>query len=72
MKSRNRDRESQPIFLPIIFGVAALSAGAFGLSKGAEGAGSMLEAEEKRKKLVKLYETYQNRLKGTSKIAKWT
>jgi len=38
MKSRNRDRESQPIFLPIIFGVAALSAGAFGLSKGAEGA----------------------------------
>jgi hypothetical protein len=50
--------------LPIIFGVAALSAGAFGLSKGAEGAGSMLEAEEKRKKLVKLYETYQNRLKA--------
>jgi hypothetical protein len=50
--------------LPLIFGIAAVSAGAFGLSKGAEGAGSMLEAEEKRKKLVKLYETYQNRLKA--------
>lgn len=49
--------------LPLILGIAALSTGAFGLSKGAEGAGSMLEAEEKRKKLIKLYETYQNRLK---------
>ena len=50
--------------LPIILGAIALGAGAFGVSKGAEGAGAMSQAKEKHEKAVKLYESRQKRLQS--------